>query len=92
MKDVVPPDVVRFLYGFCAIAAACTPVGGLLLARYSLPLAYQYSSIIWLLWAGGNLGSLVWSALFFKAEPAYTRLALAAVVLSLLTAALLPRM
>lgn len=92
MKAVVSSDLVRFVYVVCAMAAVCTPSGGLLLARYSLPLAYQYSSLIWFLWIWGNLGSVIWSALYFRSEPVFARLALAAVALSLITAAFLPRM
>jgi hypothetical protein len=92
MKGALSAEFAQFLYVVCVIAAACTPIAGLFLARYSLPLAYQYSTVIWFLWAAGNLGSLIWSALLFKIQPAHARLAFAAVVFSLLTATFLPRM
>ena len=92
MKGLVSPDVVRFVFVVCALAAVCAPTGGLWLARHSLPLAYQYSTIVWFLWAGGNLGSVIWSALYFRSEPAFARLSCLAVAISLTAAACLPRM
>lgn len=92
MKGVVSPDVVRFVFAVCALAAVFAPAGGLWLA-HSFPMeAYRYSTIVWFSWVGGNLGSVFWSIIYLRSEPALARLSLVAVAISLFTGACLPRL
>lgn len=92
MKIAVSMDLVRFVFVVCALAAVCAPTGGLWLASRSPMAAYRYSDILWFLWIGGNLGSLIWSILFLRREPALARMSLFAVAVSLLIGACLPRL
>ncbi|CAN5736485.1 hypothetical protein BH09VER1_BH09VER1_39960 [soil metagenome] len=92
MKVTVSPDVVRFVFTVCAVAAVGAPAGGLWLAHSSPMEAYRYSTSIWFLWVGGNIGSVVWSIFYLKSDPVLARVSLFAVAFSLFTGACLPRL